>query len=61
MASRGISGLYAGFLVKSVYLGGSGALLATLIPIFKKVYGVAWFYLIYITLFILITFNYKII
>ncbi|KRX07957.1 Mitochondrial carrier domain [Pseudocohnilembus persalinus] len=33
---RGFKGLYAGFLVKSVYLGGSGALLATLIPLFKK-------------------------
>lgn len=41
MASKGIQGLYAGFLVKSFYLGGSGALLAMLIPKFKQFYGVA--------------------
>lgn len=33
---KGISGLYSGFAVKSLYLGGSGALLATLIPMFKE-------------------------
>lgn len=38
-ASRGLSGLYAGFLVKSMYLGGSGALLAVLIPRFKAMWG----------------------
>lgn len=39
-ANRGIPGLYAGFLVKSVYLGGSGALLAILMPRFKAWWGV---------------------
>ena len=39
-ANRGIAGLYAGFLVKSVYLGVSGALLAILMPRFKAWYGV---------------------
>ena len=39
-ANRGIPGLYAGFAVKSVYLGGSGALLAILMPRFKTWWGV---------------------
>ena len=39
-ANRGIPGLYAGFLVKSVYLGGSGALLAILMPRFKAMWGI---------------------
>jgi solute carrier family 25 (mitochondrial 2-oxodicarboxylate transporter), member 21 len=39
-ANRGIPGLYAGFMVKSVYLGGSGALLAILMPRFKSWWGV---------------------
>ena len=39
-ANRGIPGLYAGFLVKSVYLGGSGALLAILMPRFKALWGI---------------------
>lgn len=38
-ATRGLSGLYAGFVVKSVYLGCSGALLAVLVPRFKKMWG----------------------
>lgn len=38
-ANRGIAGLYAGFLVKSIYLGGSGALLAILMPRFKTWWG----------------------
>lgn len=37
--TRGITGLYSGFLVKSLYLGGSGAFLAVLIPRFKKLWG----------------------
>ena len=40
-ANRGIPGLYAGFLVKSVYLGGSGALLAILMPRFKTWWGIS--------------------
>ena len=38
--NRGINGLYAGFLIKSLYLGGSGSFLAVLIPRFKKLWGV---------------------
>ncbi len=38
--NRGISGLYAGFMIKSLYLGGSGSFLAVLIPRFKKLWGV---------------------
>ena len=38
--ARGLSGLYAGFLVKSFYLGGSGALLSVLVPRFKAAWGV---------------------
>lgn len=38
-ANRGISGLYAGFAVKSVYLGGSGSFLAVLVPRLKKMWG----------------------
>jgi len=36
---RGISGLYSGFLIKSLYLGGSGSFLAVLVPRFKKLWG----------------------
>merc|ERR1712032_1130688 len=39
MAERGFAGLYAGFAVKSVYLGGSGAILAVLVPRFKELWG----------------------
>lgn len=39
-AARGITGLYSGFLIKSLYLGGSGAFLAVLIPRFKHIWGV---------------------
>ena len=39
-SNRGISGLYSGFLIKSVHLGGSGALLAVLVPRMKKLWGV---------------------
>ncbi len=38
--NRAIAGLYSGFLVKSLYLGGSGSFLAVLIPRFKKLWGV---------------------
>jgi len=36
---RGIGGLYSGFLIKSLYLGGSGSFLAVLVPRFKKLWG----------------------
>lgn len=38
--AKGIPGLYYGFVFKSLHLGGSGALLALLIPMFKNVMGV---------------------
>lgn len=38
-AHRGIAGLYSGFLIKSLYLGGSGSFLAVLVPRFKKLWG----------------------
>eukprot|EP00286_Rhodomonas_abbreviata_P000613 CAMPEP_0181289570 /NCGR_PEP_ID=MMETSP1101-20121128/950_1 /TAXON_ID=46948 /ORGANISM="Rhodomonas abbreviata, Strain Caron Lab Isolate" /LENGTH=312 /DNA_ID=CAMNT_0023393795 /DNA_START=135 /DNA_END=1073 /DNA_ORIENTATION=+ len=38
-AAKGLSGLYAGLAVKSLYLGGSGALLAVLVPRFKELWG----------------------
>lgn len=37
--NRGITGLYAGFAIKSLYLGGSGSFLAVLVPRFKKMWG----------------------
>lgn len=40
IASKGIGGLYMGFGFKAMHLGGSGALLATLIPLFKTAFGV---------------------
>lgn len=39
--TRGFTGLYAGFLVKSFYLGGSGALLSVLVPRFKTLWGLS--------------------
>jgi len=39
-AQKGIGGLYMGFGFKALHLGGSGALLAMLIPAFKKAFGV---------------------
>ncbi|GAB5358010.1 hypothetical protein AAMO2058_000422200 [Amorphochlora amoebiformis] len=38
--ARGLGGLYSGYPVKCVHLGGSGAILAVLVPRFKKMYGV---------------------
>jgi len=38
--ANGIGGLYSGFGVKCVHLGGSGAILAVLVPRFKEWYGV---------------------
>jgi len=36
VAKNGIGGLYMGFGFKALHLGGSGALLGALIPLFKK-------------------------
>jgi len=38
-ASKGFGGLYAGVGAKCVHMGGSGALLAVLMPRFKKLWG----------------------
>mmetsp|Transcript_7933 Transcript_7933/g.19394 ORF Transcript_7933/g.19394 Transcript_7933/m.19394 type:complete len:301 (-) Transcript_7933:251-1153(-) len=40
MAEKGVGGLYSGFGFKALHLGGSGALLAMLIPMFKGMMGV---------------------
>jgi len=37
---RGVTGLWSGFAFKGVHLGGSGALMASLIPIFKDLMGI---------------------
>eukprot|EP00468_Gymnochlora_sp_CCMP2014_P009496 CAMPEP_0167755366 /NCGR_PEP_ID=MMETSP0110_2-20121227/8781_1 /TAXON_ID=629695 /ORGANISM="Gymnochlora sp., Strain CCMP2014" /LENGTH=271 /DNA_ID=CAMNT_0007641339 /DNA_START=62 /DNA_END=877 /DNA_ORIENTATION=- len=39
-SARGIGGLYSGYPIKCVHLGGSGAILAVLMPRFKKMWGV---------------------
>lgn len=39
-SAKGIGGLYAGVGVKMVHLGGSGAILAVLVPRFKQMWGV---------------------
>lgn len=39
MAEKGIAGLYSGYGVKCVHLGGSGAILAVLVPRFKEMWG----------------------
>jgi solute carrier family 25 2-oxodicarboxylate transporter 21 len=39
-SERGIGGLYSGFGIKCVHLGGSGAILAVLMPRFKSMFGV---------------------
>uniref|UniRef100_A0A7S2SVM0 Mitochondrial carrier protein n=1 Tax=Rhizochromulina marina TaxID=1034831 RepID=A0A7S2SVM0_9STRA len=36
VAKRGLGGLYAGFAFKSMHLGGSGALMNFLLPVFRK-------------------------
>ena len=38
-SAKGIGGLYAGVGVKMVHLGGSGAILAVLVPRFKTMWG----------------------
>ena len=40
IAQKGVTGLWTGFQFKAVHLGGSGALLAMLIPFFKERLGV---------------------
>eukprot|EP00286_Rhodomonas_abbreviata_P020067 CAMPEP_0181295364 /NCGR_PEP_ID=MMETSP1101-20121128/4108_1 /TAXON_ID=46948 /ORGANISM="Rhodomonas abbreviata, Strain Caron Lab Isolate" /LENGTH=300 /DNA_ID=CAMNT_0023400111 /DNA_START=18 /DNA_END=920 /DNA_ORIENTATION=- len=40
VAQKGVKGLYSGFGFKALHLGGSGALLAMLIPMFKNLFGV---------------------
>eukprot|EP00038_Savillea_parva_P016999 m.18807 g.18807 ORF g.18807 m.18807 type:complete len:302 (+) comp3628_c0_seq1:54-959(+) len=40
VASKGVTGLWTGFGFKAMHLGGSGALLALLIPAFKGMMGV---------------------
>lgn len=37
VAKRGVGGLYAGFAFKSMHLGGSGALMNFLLPMFRRV------------------------
>jgi len=39
LKSRGVGALYAGFGFKAVHLGGGGALMAFLLPLFKKLFG----------------------
>ena len=40
VGAKGVQGLWTGFTFKALHLGGSGALLATLIPLFKEALGV---------------------
>lgn len=40
MGERGLAGLYSGYGIKCVHLGGSGAFLAVLVPRFKELWGV---------------------
>jgi len=40
LAESGIGGLYSGYGIKCVHLGGSGAILAVLMPRFKDLFGV---------------------
>ena len=40
--ARGVLGLYAGFLFKALHLGGSGALMAGLIPVFANFTGIPY-------------------
>ena len=41
VAAKGLGGLWTGFPFKAMHLGGSGALLAILIPFFKERMGVS--------------------
>jgi solute carrier family 25 2-oxodicarboxylate transporter 21 len=38
-AARGLAGLYAGFKFKAFHLGGGGALMAVLLPFFRKIFS----------------------
>jgi solute carrier family 25 2-oxodicarboxylate transporter 21 len=40
VGTKGIGGLYYGFAFKAIHLGGSGALLAWLVPLFKQLMAV---------------------
>ena len=40
VAANGVGALYRGFPFKAMHLGGSGALLAMLVPVFKEAMGV---------------------
>jgi solute carrier family 25 2-oxodicarboxylate transporter 21 len=42
VAARGIAGLYAGFGFKAMHLGGSGSLMAALVPIFSNMFGIPY-------------------
>lgn len=42
IAEKGVIGLWSGFSFKGLHLGGSGALMATFIPIFKDMLGVEY-------------------
>ena len=42
VAQRGIGGLYSGIAFKALHLGGSGALMAMLIPMFSKMMGIEY-------------------
>lgn len=43
VAARGVAkGLYAGFAFKAMHLGGSGALMAGLIPVFSSAFGIPY-------------------
>jgi hypothetical protein len=37
--TRGVMTLYNGFTMKALHMGGSGACIAVLIPIFAKMFG----------------------
>jgi len=40
ISARGVSALYNGFLMKGLHMGGSGAFVAFLIPLFSKLMGI---------------------
>ena len=42
ISSNGIKGLYAGFAFKAIHLGGSGACMACLIPIFSEMMNISY-------------------
>lgn len=40
IATRGVRALYSGFTFKAMHMGGSGALMAMLVPVFTKLMGI---------------------